>query len=186
MKQFKWAVKTFAGLAMLVFIAIGAVAYFTTSISVTQFSAIAFVVAVAVLAFAYYGWLATRAAMMFVVTAAVLLIGVAFFKAPGVKSSSFQAVFLTNGQVYFGHLKDANTKMPRLTDIYYLQSNPANPQQGDNSQTTQAQLSLVKLGKELHGPEDSMTIKSDQILFWENLTSGGKVAQAIKQAEQKK
>lgn len=184
MKQLKLIVRTFAGLALLVFVAIGVVAYFSTSVSVPQFTAVAFAFAVAVLVFAYYGWLATRAALMFVVTAAVLLIGVVYFKAPGVKSSGFQAVFLTNGQVYFGHLKDAGTKMPRLTDIYYLQSNQQNNPQSGSKEAPQ--LSLVKLGKELHGPEDSMTIKSDQILFWENMKNDSKVVQAIQQNEAKK
>jgi hypothetical protein len=48
---------------------------------------------------------------------------------------------------------------------------------GDNSSS---QVSLAKLGSELHGPKDEMYIASDQMLFWENLNSGtSKVVQAI-------
>lgn len=35
--------------------------------------------------------------------------------------SQYQAVFLTNGQVYFGKISHANSQYVNLTDIYYLQ-----------------------------------------------------------------
>src|SRR5580704_1073814 len=35
--------------------------------------------------------------------------------------SGYSAVFLTNGQVYFGKLSDANKNYVKLTDIFYLQ-----------------------------------------------------------------
>jgi len=103
--------------------------------------------------------------------------------------SGYTAVFLTNGQVYFGHLTRANSEYPELTDIFYLQVNQS-LQSGANGSTTpaatsstdsnqQPQLSLVKLGNELHGPADQMFIGRDQILFYEYLKSDGKVAQAI-------
>jgi hypothetical protein len=38
-----------------------------------------------------------------------------------VKASDWQAVFLSNEQVYFGKLKSANSSYPVLEDIYYLQ-----------------------------------------------------------------
>jgi hypothetical protein len=42
------------------------------------------------------------------------------------------------------------------------------------------QVSLAKLGGELHGPEDVMYVNRDQVLFWENLKDNGKVVTAIK------
>jgi hypothetical protein len=107
------------------------------------------------------------------------------------KTSGYEAVFLTNGQVYFGKLSHAQDEYATLTDIYYLQVNGQNGQTGSAQQpaagaaaTDQSQLSLVKLGNELHGPVDSMQINRDQILFFEELKADGKVAQAI--AEYKK
>jgi hypothetical protein len=98
-----------------------------------------------------------------------------------VDTSKYQAVFLTNGQVYFGHIGGINDKVVNLQNIYYLnsQQQPAT----DNKSTTNAQtsFSLVKLGCELHGPSDQMVINRDQVSFWENLTSSGKVAKAIDQ-----
>src|SRR3989344_4528142 len=38
-----------------------------------------------------------------------------------VKADQYQAVFLTNGQVYFGKLSDVNSAYVSLQDIYYLQ-----------------------------------------------------------------
>src|SRR5262245_44269387 len=63
--------------------------------------------------------------------------------------SEYQAVFLTNGQVYFGKLVNARDEYVTLTDIYYLQ---VGPQQGSGTSptTSQQSISLVKLGNELH------------------------------------
>lgn len=38
-----------------------------------------------------------------------------------VKGKQYQALFLTNGQVYFGHLSNVNDGYVKLSDIYYLQ-----------------------------------------------------------------
>lgn len=94
-----------------------------------------------------------------------------------INANAYQALFLTNGQVYFGHLSGLNNKYVTITDIYYLQVQQ-NLQQGSGGNTN-SQVSLAKLGSELHGPEDTMHVASDQVLFWENLKSDSKVTQAI-------
>ena len=82
---------------------------------------------------------------------------------PMVKVSQWQAVFLTNNQVYFGHLKNYNKGYAVLKDIYYLRvTDPL--QQGSPPQ--QPGINLVKLGVELHGPTDVMYIPKDKIMFW--------------------
>lgn len=102
-----------------------------------------------------------------------------------VKSKQFQAIFLVNGQVYFGHLSGINSDYLKLTNIYYLQVQQQ-VQPGDKNSTQQPQVSLAKLGSELHGPEDVMYISHDQVTFWDNLKDDGKVAQAIKDFQSKK
>jgi len=99
-----------------------------------------------------------------------------------VKSKQFQAVFLTNGQVYFGNLTKVDNSYVKLTNIFYLQvsSSGSQPAAQPASSSAQQQVSLAKLGGELHGPEDSMYISRSQVLFYENLKTDGKVAQAIK------
>ena len=97
-----------------------------------------------------------------------------------INGSEYQAVFFTNGQVYFGKLQAFNSQYMELTDIYYLQTsnstNSTNPQQ---AATNENSASLVKLGSEIHGPEDQMMIARDQILFYENLKSSGTVSKSI-------
>jgi len=97
-------------------------------------------------------------------------------KNSGTQKGKYQAVFLTNGQVYFGKVTNMGAKTVTLEDIYYLQVQQVQPQSKDQ----QGKLTLIKLGNELHGPEDKMTINVDQVLFWENLKDNGKVVEAIK------
>jgi hypothetical protein len=97
-----------------------------------------------------------------------------------VKSAQYQAVFLANGQVYFGKIKSINDSYVTVNDIYYLQQQVQQQQQAKDAKDQNSNLSLTKLGNELHGPEDSMYISKDQVTFWENLKDDSKVAQAIK------
>jgi hypothetical protein len=104
-----------------------------------------------------------------------------------IDSGKYQAVFFTNGQVYFGKLKSFNGEYMQLTDIYYLQTQSSdddndNPQQTSNDQND---VQLIKLGDEIHGPEDQMIISKDQMLFYENLKTDSKVAQSIAQYKAK-
>lgn len=105
-----------------------------------------------------------------------------------VKASDWQAVFLTNGQVYFGKLKNVNDAYPTLEDIYYLQvqnvpiqpAQPATEEEGvQPAEETQEQLILVKFGTELHRPMDKMYINKDHILMFEDLASNSNVVTAI-------
>ncbi|MCA9309001.1 hypothetical protein KC973_01365 [Candidatus Saccharibacteria bacterium] len=97
----------------------------------------------------------------------------------GVNSGKYQALFLTNGQVYFGKLAKVDNDTIKISDIFYLQVQQAvQPKEGEDKQ---GETQLVKLGEELHGPEDEMFIDRDQVLFWENLKGSGKVTEAISQ-----
>lgn len=103
-----------------------------------------------------------------------------------IQRDKYQAVFLTNGQVYFGKLANSGGDYMQLQDVYYLQvdQNVQGTGEGEQAETAtqeESQVSLAKLGSELHGPEDAMQINGDQVLFWENLTDNSKVVSAIKQ-----
>lgn len=99
---------------------------------------------------------------------------------PDAAAGPWNAVFLTSGQVYFGHLSDTDDETFTLEDIYYLQVQQ-NLQPGpDSSAARDQQVSLAKLGKfELHCPVDQMSINRDQVLFWEELQPESRVVQAI-------
>jgi hypothetical protein len=90
-------------------------------------------------------------------------------------STPFQAVLLTNGSVYFGHLQGYGSRQPVLSEVYYVvtQTNP---------ETKQSTNVLIKRGKELHEP-DRMYLNPQQILFVEPVGPNSKVAQLIAQAK---
>jgi len=93
----------------------------------------------------------------------------------------WQGVFLTNGQVYFGQVAKRNAVEVVVKDIYYLQvTRPLQQtQEGEQQANPQGELSLVKLGNELHGPTDTMFINRDHVLFIEDLKDDSNVVQAI-------
>lgn len=97
-----------------------------------------------------------------------------------IKSKQYQALFLTNGQVYFGKVSQVDKSYVKVTDIYYLQvQQTVQPKDSSAAAANNQQVSLAKLGGELHGPEDIMYVSRQQVLFWENLKTDGKVAKAI-------
>ena len=103
--------------------------------------------------------------------------------ATAIDTSKYQAVFFTNGQVYFGKLKSFNKDYLKLTGIFYLQTQSSGEAASDNPQKTTTEqtsnVQLIKLGEEVHGPQDEMVISRSQVLFYENLKSDGKVALGI-------
>ncbi len=95
-----------------------------------------------------------------------------------INKDEYQAVFInvngtTGGQVYFGHIKSINSQYIDLTNVFYIQNQSSSSSSSSNSYT------LVKLGCELHGPNDQMVINNNQVYFWENLKSSGQVSQKI-------
>src|SRR3990167_515518 len=80
----------------------------------------------------------------------------------------YQAVFLTNDQIYFGLLKNVSNDYLILSDVYYVKVNENGAGQ------------LIKLGAgEPHSPKNEMIINQDQVLFWENLRSDSAVVKTI-------
>ena len=69
-----------------------------------------------------------------------------------------------------------------MTNIWYLQVQQGTQSADALNDSSKNQVSLAKMGNELHGPDDSMSIAKDQVLFWENLKDDSKVVKAIKDA----
>ncbi len=182
--QFKWVVKYFSSIVLVLLVAYAAVAYFTTKVSVTNFTTAAFVVVVTVLLVAYYGLMNIRSALTFALIAIVLLAGVVCGDRPKPNGGLFQSVTLTTGQTYYGHLTNINTANATLTDVYTLQTTQQ-PTTTNGKTTTATKPVLVNLSKVLPDPENKITIRTDKILFWANLQSSSKVTQAINKDLQK-
>ncbi len=113
-------------------------------------------------------------------TAVAVIALVVFGRTPNestyIQKAHYQAVFLNGGQVYFGKIGKYNDRFLTLTDIFYLRVN----QQVQPGQTTSSNdVSLAKLGNELHGPQDQMILNRSEVQFWENLKDDGQVVKAI-------
>lgn len=82
------------------------------------------------------------------------------------------AVFLLDGQAYFGHLDDNSMSGTMvLRDVYYF---------SDASKTTaDLQIALTKRGSEVHQPASEMRIRRDRVLVVEHVTPDSPVARAI-------
>jgi hypothetical protein len=126
-----------------------------------------------------------------VVAAIVLLAGLYALKTyvlNPIAGDKYQAVFLTNGQVYFGKLHQIGGNYYKLSNVYYLQATQSNDGSSNPQQaaTANSGVQLIKLGNEVHGPEDSMVIERSQVLFFENLKNDGKVVDSINKYQNKK
>ena len=82
------------------------------------------------------------------------------------------AVFLLDGQAYFGHLEDVPwSDSVELTDVYYFDD--------ARKTTTDLSVGLLKRGTELHAPADGMRIRRDKVLAIERVGLDSPVARAI-------
>lgn len=106
----------------------------------------------------------------------------------------YQAVYLTNGRVYFGKLSGLDSDYPLLSDVHYLLIRPAEEvadEELSEGEEVPAELedtapegpggTLVRLGRggELHSPKDEMRLNRQQILFVENLEEDSRIVQMI-------
>lgn len=91
-------------------------------------------------------------------------------------STSYHAVALMNGQVFFGRIEGLDSDYPVLRDVFYIQTR-------QNPGTNQVSNILIKRGGEAHGP-DRMILNRQQIQFFEPIKDDSQIAQLI--AEQNK
>lgn len=120
-----------------------------------------------------------------VVVVALLVGGSLYTFSSQIDSNKYQAVFLSNGQVYFGKLHNYYTNRPYLSDVYYIQA-PSGTNADANANADTSNQQLVKLGSEVHGPENEMILNKSSILFVENLTDDGKVVKLIQEDKKDK
>jgi hypothetical protein len=85
--------------------------------------------------------------------------------------TTYQAVFLTNGHVYFGKLEKAGSAYPVLNEVYYVESRV----KPDTKEVTNI---LVRRGKEWHAP-DRMVLNAQHILFIEPVAPESAVSKLI-------
>jgi hypothetical protein len=93
--------------------------------------------------------------------------------AGAIDTDRWQAVFLSNGQVYFGHLTVASDEFYELRDAFFIRETPSTGEGQPRTREVRA------LSSEFHQPENRMLIRKDQVLFVENLLPDSDVAEAI-------
>lgn len=131
-------------------------------------------------------WRILNVVMLVGIALLILTIAIVFNRGNGdnedklIDTTQYQAVFLSNGQVYFGHVTTLNDKYVQMKDIFYLTQNSATDASG--KPTTDSSYTLVKLGcQQIHDPVDQMVINRGQVTFWENLQDNGQVVTKIKE-----
>lgn len=121
-------------------------------------------------------------------------------------TTTYQAVTLTNGQTFFGHLMRYGINTYVLTDVYYLQRNqndstaettaaseadanettdvPAD-QNTTNEEKTDTGLSLQAIVDDLHQPYNYMVLNRSQIIFWQSLNQSSPILETIAKSKKK-
>jgi len=82
----------------------------------------------------------------------------------------YQAVFLSNGQTYFGHYLDRLGPYVKVENAFYITQQPTT----DEGQTPDSRL--IRRGSELHQPLPYVLIPKSAILFVEDLRADSQVA----------
>ena len=113
---------------------------------------------------------------------ALAVFGLAFFATqwwdftlPVLGRAQYQAVFLTNGQTYFGRYYDRIGAYAKIEDVYYLQ------QTANADPSLAPDTKIVRRGSELHEPAARMYVPRTAVLFVEDLTDGSPIAQFMRQ-----
>lgn len=92
-----------------------------------------------------------------------------------VSDNEWQALYLTSGQVYYGRLTDEKGQFFKLADVYTIQMAPA----GQDKAKSPSRPTLVKVGNELVGSVDEISVNREHILFIQNLKKEAQVVQGI-------
>jgi hypothetical protein len=93
-------------------------------------------------------------------------------------STDHQAVFMDNGQVFFGKIENSGGDYPLLREVYYIGRQTS----ADGKEVKNI---LVKRGNEWHGP-DYMYINRQHIVVIEPVAANSRVEQLIKEAKNQK
>ena len=107
-----------------------------------------------------------------------------------IDKDSYQAVFLTSGQIYFGRLEFVRRDYLVLNDVYYVQLDQSLQTQaepttedaaGESTAAPERQFVLYELGEELHEPQQQLIINRDHLIFWENLKPDSRIIKSIQE-----
>ena len=90
---------------------------------------------------------------------------------------SYQAVFLNNGQVYFGNVTEITNKYIILKDPYSIKLQQT--QADEEGSATQSEVKLLSIEDEFYKPVGYMLIEKSGILFIEELQDSSQIINII-------
>lgn len=125
-----------------------------------------------------------------ILTVLIMIIGAALTwsiivpRGERVNNNGYQVVYMASGQAYFGKLKNT-TGDYLVLDTPYTAQDVQSQTEGEQASTpsTAGTTTLLKVSQQQYGPTEVMSLKSDQVLFWQNLRDDSKVTEAIKNAK---
>jgi hypothetical protein len=111
----------------------------------------------------------------------------------GVSDTSWYAVHLTTGEIYYGHIAEVTSDMMKLNDVYYIETMESVDTQVSAGKAFQVESATPKQVYNLvhrgdNGGEvtdHSMYIGRNVISFWEKLTSEAQAVKLIEKANTK-
>lgn len=96
------------------------------------------------------------------------------FSLPSVGGARYQAVFLANGQTYFGRYTDRIGPYVKIEDVHYIQTTPPPPGSDDPPEQR-----LLRRGGEPHQPLARVLVPRTAILFIEDLQPSSPIVRFI-------
>ncbi len=125
--------------------------------------------------------------LVLLVLAVLFFVGFKIFFRPADKqdnqkqlSERWYMVKLTDGEIFYGQIKDTASDPVIINNVYY-DYDQLNGEEGKKEKSNN--LRLVKRGKETYGPDGTIHIIRDQILYMEPLREDSKVLRAILENE---
>ena len=94
-----------------------------------------------------------------------------------INTSQYQVACLQSGECYFGKVTSVTSDVIVIKDVFYVQK--STQAAAPTASASNNNLELIKLGNEVHGPEDMMALSRSQVLYVENLKADGKVTKTI-------
>lgn len=93
-----------------------------------------------------------------------------------VQRDTYQAVTLTNNQLYFGKITKISDQSVTLKDTYYI----VVPTSSENkpSEVTDATV-LRSIKKAAYSPQDTVEIQRENVVYWQNLQKDSQVVKTI-------
>ncbi len=113
-----------------------------------------------------------------VLVAIIVFLVMTIFISPA-RGDNWYALFLTNGQTYFGQISKQNSDLIVLKDVHYLQMQQVPPL--EEGEEPQSQLSLMSVKDEIHSPEGEVQINRDHVLYVQKLRENSQIISGIKE-----